>query len=90
MDPITTTILVALVAGVAAGTTDVSKKAIVDAYDGLKAIIKKKFGAQNDLSDAITGLESKRDSEARKALVHEEVLAAKADQDDDILYIGDD
>jgi hypothetical protein len=85
MDPITATILAALVAGVAAGATDVGKKAIVDAYDGLKSIIKAKFGPQNDLSTAITSLEIKRDSEARKTVVHEAVQDTQADQDDDIL-----
>lgn len=44
MDPISTVILAALVSGVAAGVTDVGKKTIVDAYEGLKAVIRTRFG----------------------------------------------
>ena len=73
MDPITTAILAALVMGVTAGAADVGKKAVVDAYDGLKAVIKTKFGAQSDLANSITNLENKRDSEGRKAMLEEEV-----------------
>ena len=85
MDPITTAILAALVAGVTAGVTDVGKKAIVDAYEGVKAIIKRKFGAQSELAEAITSLESKPDSEGRQARLQAEVTAAEVDKDADIL-----
>ncbi len=85
MDPITTTILAALVAGVAAGATEVGKKAIVDAYEGLKTIIKGKFGDQSDLAQAVQKLEDKPDSEGRKVTLQEEVEAAQADKDAEIL-----
>ena len=85
MDPITTAILAALIAGVTAGATDVGKKAIGDAYEGLKAVIKTKFGAQSDLATSITNLENKPDSEGRKAMLEEEVLAVQADRDAEIL-----
>lgn len=85
MDPITTVILAALVAGVTAGAKDVGKKAIVDAYAGLKFVIKKKYGAQSDLNEAVEKLESKPDSDARQALLQEEVAATRADQDDEVL-----
>ena len=85
MDPITTTILAALVAGAMAGATDVGKKAIADAYEGLKATIQKKFGGQSELARAITSLESNPNSDGRKATLQEEVVAAQADQDADIL-----
>lgn len=85
MDPITTAILAALVAGATAGATDVGKKAIVDAYDGLKALIKMKFGVQSDLANAVANLEGKPDSEARQAMLQEEVATAQANRDTEIL-----
>jgi alkyl hydroperoxide reductase subunit AhpF len=85
MDPITTAILAALVAGVTAGATDVGKKAIIDAYEGLKGIIKKKFGSQNKVTEAISSLEGAPESEGRKLTLQEEVTATEADQDQDIL-----
>ncbi len=85
MDPLTTAILTALVAGVTAGATDVGKKAIVDAYEGLKDVIKTKFGAQSELITTITSLESKPDSAGRKATLQEEVVATQADQDAEIM-----
>lgn len=85
MDPITTTILAALVAGVTAGATDVGKKAIVDAYEGLKAVIKRKFGEQNKLNEAIASLESTPESEGRKLTLQEEIAEKQADQDEEIL-----
>ena len=85
MDPITTAILAALAAGAAAGATDVGKKAIADAYEGLKAIIKKKFGKESEVAKAVENLEGKPDSPARQALLKEEVAAVKAGQDAEIL-----
>ena len=85
MDPVTTAILAALVAGVTAGAADVGKKAIVDAYEGLKTIIKSKLGAQNELTKAITSLENKPDSKGRQATLEEEVLATQAERDAEIL-----
>jgi hypothetical protein len=85
LDPITTAILAGLVSGVTVGATEVGKKAIVDAYEGLKSIIKRKFGDQSDLAEAITKLESKQDSEGRKTTLQEEVKAVQADKDADIL-----
>ena len=85
MDPITAAIVTALVAGVTAGMTDAGKKAIVDAYDGLKTVIKARFGGQSKLAEAITSLESTPDSEGRKATLQEEVAKTQADQDADVL-----
>jgi hypothetical protein len=85
MDPVSTTILAALVAGVAAGVTDVGKKVINDAYEGLKSVIKKKFGADSELANAVANLEGKRDSKGRLATLEEEVAAEQADQDADVI-----
>jgi len=85
MDPITAAIMAALVAGVTAGITDVGKKAIADAYEGLKTVIRTKLGRQSRLSEAIISLESKPDSQGRRATLREEVAETQADQDGEIL-----
>ena len=90
MDPITTAIVAALAAGVASGATEVGKKVVVDAYDTLKTAIKNKFGGDSDLVDAVDKLEKKPDSGGRKEVLQEEVAAAKADQDPEILKAAQD
>ena len=85
MDPITTVITTALIAGAAAGISEAGKQAILDAYGALKAVIVSKFGLRNDLSDAITSLEDKPESPGRQATLEEEVNDTGADQDAEIL-----
>jgi len=85
MDPITTAIVTAVSAGAAAGATDVGKKAIADAYNGLKALIVKKFG--NDLADAVKKVEDKPDSKGRVEVLSEEVENAKAHEDSEVLAL---
>ena len=82
MDPITTAIIAAL--------ANLSKDAIKDGYGALKAALKKKFGASSDLVDAVEGLEKKPDSEARKAMLQEEVEMAKVNDDSDIIQLAQD
>ncbi len=85
MDPITTTLVAALVAGAAAGSSEVAKRAIIDAYEGVKKMIANKTGANSDLIEAVSGLEGKHDSPARQAVVTEEVVAADLNADADIM-----
>ena len=80
MDPITAAIIAAVTVGVSA----VEKKVFVDAYETLKNLIKKKFGMQSKLVQAVEDLEAKPDSSARKEMLKEEVATAKADQDPDL------
>ncbi len=84
MDPITIAIVSALAAGVASGATEVGKKVIVDAYDALKAALKKKFGVDSDLAKAVETLEKKPDSAGRQTMVQEEMETAKADDDPEL------
>lgn len=77
MDPVTTAIL----AAVAGELT----KAVLSAFEDLKALLKKKHGVQSNVVQAVEALEAKPTSPARKDLLKEEVLAAKADQDPDLL-----
>jgi hypothetical protein len=85
MEPITTTAIISgLTAIAASGIDEVGKKAIGDAYEALKAAIKKKFGSDGKLPQAIDRLESDWNSQALKLLVKEKVEEAKAEEDGEI------
>jgi disulfide oxidoreductase YuzD len=81
MDPITTAILTT------AGTGLVTS-VIKDSYEALKAALKKKFGSNSDLVDAVEKLEKKPDSEARKAIVQEELEIAKVNDDPELVGLA--
>ncbi|MDJ0599285.1 MAG: hypothetical protein QNJ37_10645 [Crocosphaera sp.] len=80
MDPITTAIV--------AGLAGVGKDAIKDSYNALKSALKKKFGETSDLVEAVDKLEKKPDSEGRKATLQEEVQAANAHEDTEIIQLA--
>ncbi len=71
MDPITTAIVAAIL-------SELTKSAVKNSYDALKTALKKKFGSDSDLMDAVNKLEKKPDSEGRKATLQEEVETVKA------------
>ena len=83
-------ILAALIAGATAAAKDTAGVAVKDAYEGLKNLIKQKFGDKTDLVDAVDKLEKKPDSEARKATVKEEIETAKVAGDPEILKLAQD
>lgn len=85
MDPITAAIAAALVAGAASGVTKVGEQMVEDAYEALKKLLAKKFGAKSRVVKAVKELETNPKSEARKAVLKEEVVAVKADKDTDLL-----
>lgn len=85
MDPITAAIAVAAAAGVAAGVTEAGKKLIGDAYEALKALLKKKFGAESEVVKSAEAVMAKPDSVGRKETLKEEVKSAKADQDAELV-----
>ena len=86
MDPITTAIVAALSAGAISGLTETSKTAITDAYARLKTLLTKKFGGESEVVHAVSEVEAKPDSAGRQATLQEEVAAAKADQDQEVLH----
>lgn len=81
MDPITAAIVAALVAGVAAGTTEVGKEVIVDAYKALKDALKKKFGADSKIAQAVVDLEDEPDFKPNQDALAGRVAQAKATDD---------
>ena len=82
MDVITTAIIAAL--------ANLSKDAIKDSYDALKSALKKKFGSDSDVVDAVEGLEKKPDSEGRKGTLQEEIESAKVNDDVEIVQLAQD
>ncbi|MEA5509546.1 hypothetical protein VB715_07200 [Crocosphaera sp. UHCC 0190] len=80
MDPVSI-ILSALVAGGAKTAGDVAQ----DAYNGLKALIKRKFESQGK-SDSATILDKyEQKPEKTKALLEDELTEVGADQDEEII-----
>jgi hypothetical protein len=77
MDPVT--------AAIVGGLTKLSEPAIKDAYNGLKALLIKKFGGKDDLTKAVTELEAKPESVGRRETLREEVVISGADKDPELL-----
>jgi hypothetical protein len=67
------------------GVSDITKKAIVDGYNGLKALVTKKFGTNNEATTAIEKLEAKPDSAGRQQTLAEELQASGASADPELL-----
>ncbi len=88
MEPVTTVILSALAAGAAAGVTEAGTKLVVDGYEALKAALTARFGADSDLAGAVAGLEKHPDSDGRKKTLHEEIVAAKAQEDPELVELA--
>ena len=86
MEPISL-ILAALAAGATGAAKDTAGTAVKDAYEGLKALIKKKFAekGKTDDSDIVDKHEKKPDSEGVKTLLKEELLEAKIDRDAEVI-----
>lgn len=90
MEPITTTLLTALIAGAAAATTQVASQAIQDAYAGLKGLLLRKWGGKADIDNAVRQVEGDPQSKGRQLMLQEELgKAATADptaaQDQELL-----
>src|SRR5215475_5576142 len=81
MDPITAAIMAVL----PALASDVVKEGVKDAYDGLKAVIKRKWGESAPISKAIAAVEEDPKSKAQAAVLEEKVEAVKAHEDADVL-----
>lgn len=86
MEPISL-ILAALAAGATGAAKDTAGTAVKDAYESLKALIKKKFAekGKTDDSDIVDKHEKKPDSEGVKTLLKEELLEAKIDRDAEVI-----
>jgi hypothetical protein len=81
MDPITAAIMAVL----PALASDVVKSGVKDAYDGLKAVIQRKWGENAPISKAIAAVEQDPKSKAQAAVLEEKVEAVKAHEDTEVL-----
>lgn len=86
MDP-ATLIVTALATGAAAAAKDIGGDAIKSAFNGLKALIAKKFGAKANVESAIASVEQKPDSDNRKGVLKEELETAGVDKDEEVLKL---
>ena len=77
MDPITTAIL-SVVPALAA---DVVKSGVKDAYEGFKAVIRRRWGETAPISKAIAAVEQDPTSKAQAAVLEEKVTAVNASKD---------
>lgn len=77
MDPITTALL--------AGLAKLSEPAIKDAYEGLKALLVRKFTASGAVPAAVAGVEQNPASDARKGVLAEEINKVQAEKDDELV-----
>lgn len=89
MDPITASLVAALAVGMAGGLTEAGKQLIPDAYNALKAALQRKFGVNSELLSAVNNLEKKPDSKGRAETVQEEVKAAGAATDPELLKLAE-
>ena len=80
MDVITTAII--------AGLAGLSKDAIKDSYNALKAALKKKFGSDSEVVNAVEGLEKKPDSKGRQTTLQEEIENAKVNDNAEIVQLA--
>ncbi|MGF6408360.1 hypothetical protein [Paraburkholderia sp. MM5482-R1] len=85
MDPVTTAITAALSAAASGATTEVAKKAISDSYEGLKGLLKKKYGSESDVAEALDKLDDKPDAKGRRQTVEDELEAVNAGADPELL-----
>ena len=76
MDPITTAIVAVL--------TDLSKAGVKDAYEGLKGVIRRKWGESSQIHKAISAIEEDPTSKAQAAVLEEKVAAVKANDDPEV------
>jgi hypothetical protein len=80
MEPVTTSILTALVAGAVAGLKPTVSQVVKDGYQGLKALIKRKYSTVS-----IDQLEADPASKARRAVVEEDLQKTEAEKDPEVL-----
>jgi hypothetical protein len=81
MEPVLTTILAALAAGAAAKAKDVASQAILDAYNGLKALIVRKLDGDET---GVSVVEKKPESENAHAVLAESLTEKHLQSDGEL------
>jgi hypothetical protein len=81
VETIVAAITSALVAGAKDGLTEVTKKGLSDGYDKLKSLLLRHGGGRTDIVDALEKVEAKPESQARRAVLSEELESSGAAND---------
>jgi hypothetical protein len=81
MDPITAAILAVL----PALASDLVESTVKDTYEGLKAVIRRKWGNTSPISKAISAIEEDPKSKAQAAVLEEKVSAVRATEDAEVV-----
>jgi len=81
MDPITT----AIVAVIPALAADLLKSSAKDAYEGLKAVIRRKWGDASPIAKSVDALEANPESKGQATVLAENVAAANATSDAEVI-----
>lgn len=89
IDPVSAALIAALVAGTTEGISDVSKTALMDGYEALKAAVQERFGHHHALINAIESVEAKPVSIGRQSTLVEEVTEVGADRDAELLNLAE-
>ncbi len=82
-------IVAALTAGVSAGVGKVGENVIADAYQGLKGLLKRKFGENSEVVKAAETIEEDPGSEWRKGMLEEKAKVAGVDQDPEVRRVAE-
>lgn len=83
MDPTTV-----ITTAIASALSKLGESVVKEAYDKLKATIIRKYGVNSELGNAVESLERKPRSDGRKQTLKEEIAAAKADRDPQIVELA--
>lgn len=88
MDPVTLSISLALVSGVASGLTEAGKNAVTDAYIAIKNRLLEKFKKNSNIPETINALEVNPNSKTIKDNLATEIKKVEADKDVEILELA--
>lgn len=87
MDEVTL-IVSAVVAGLTTAATDVTKMAVKDTYELFMNRLKKKVEDKEDAQEALAGVEKKPESEARQAVLKEELAEMDVERDEELIRLA--
>ena len=74
---VTNAVVAALSEGAITASADAAKSPVAEAYQGLKSLIRKRFGEHSKAAVALDELEANPDSEAEKKLLNGELSTVK-------------
>lgn len=87
MDPVSL-VVAAVVAGLTAAATDVTKTAVKDTYDLFMSRLRKKVEGQENAQEALAGVEKRPDSKGWQEDLQKELAALEVDKDDELVTLA--